>query len=475
MGEFSGAGGGVMEISWPSDVEHVNHVTFDRFDGFLGLPVEFEPEVPRRAPSARAEGIFRITAGNSQEEFVRDQLNRGVVPQGIDVHCLAGLIKAWFRELPRGVLDSLSPEQVMQCQSEDDCFALVRLLPPTEAALLDWAINLMADVVQVEHLNKMNARNIAMVFAPNMTQSELPFPTRAEDDDNGHHSSSRLDQENRAELNEEPVRKFVADDDPGSETSQSDNIITDEDYPSYSTYTEESDESGSCETTPNEVYRVTGNGVMKCLRKTCRSSDSNNTGFESRIETQQGSGLATKVDKERKGISKVELYNPQSERKWNFKHSSGENWESHIKLLPYGQKKQYRHSDSFSSMNSESLSVCTEGLGFESFGDAEDLVRNEICNNNDNDCQFQEEKKTSFARNRPAENENHWGESKRLRTSIGEFPPPVSCIGRSGKPFVSFKSFRQDGRIIIKEIRIPTQELLHACREWALEVAVNSA
>ena len=46
----------------------------------------------------------------------------------------------------------------------------MRLLPPTEATLLDWAINLMADVVQHEDLNKMNARNIAMVFAPNMTQ-----------------------------------------------------------------------------------------------------------------------------------------------------------------------------------------------------------------------------------------------------------------------------------------------------------------
>ena len=46
----------------------------------------------------------------------------------------------------------------------------MRLLPPTEAALLDWAINLMADVAQMEHLNKMNARNVAMVFAPNMTQ-----------------------------------------------------------------------------------------------------------------------------------------------------------------------------------------------------------------------------------------------------------------------------------------------------------------
>lgn len=58
----------------------------------------------------------------------------------------------------------------MQCKSEEDCDHVVSLLPPTEAALLDWAINLMADVVQEEEKNKMNARNVAMVFAPNMTQ-----------------------------------------------------------------------------------------------------------------------------------------------------------------------------------------------------------------------------------------------------------------------------------------------------------------
>ncbi|XP_074289311.1 rho GTPase-activating protein 1-like [Silene latifolia] len=205
----------VMDIGQPTDVRHVAHVTFDRFDGFLGLPVEFEPEVPRRAPSAstsvfgvstesmqlsfdargncvptililmqrrlyaqnglQEEGIFRITADNSQEELVRDQLNRGLIPDDIDVHCLAGLIKAWFRELPTGVLDPLSPEEVMQCESEEDCTELVRQLPTTEGALLDWAINLMADVVLEEHFNKMNAHNIAMVFAPNMTQMADPL------------------------------------------------------------------------------------------------------------------------------------------------------------------------------------------------------------------------------------------------------------------------------------------------------------
>jgi translation initiation factor IF-3 len=59
---------------------------------------------------------------------------------------------------------------VLHCNTEDDCVELLKLLPPTEAALLDWAINLMADVVEHEQFNKMNARNIAMVFAPNMTQ-----------------------------------------------------------------------------------------------------------------------------------------------------------------------------------------------------------------------------------------------------------------------------------------------------------------
>ncbi|XP_058209561.1 rho GTPase-activating protein 5-like [Rhododendron vialii] len=204
-----------MEIGCPTNVRHVAHVTFDRFNGFLGLPVEFEPEVPRRPPSAstsvfgvstesmqlsfdsrgnsvptillmmqrhlytrgglQAEGIFRITAENSEEEYVREQLNTGVVPDDVDVHCLAGLIKAWFRELPNGLLDSIPPEEVMQAQSEEDCCQLVRRLPPTEASLLDWAINLMADVAQLEHLNKMNAHNVAMVFAPNMTQMADPL------------------------------------------------------------------------------------------------------------------------------------------------------------------------------------------------------------------------------------------------------------------------------------------------------------
>ncbi|KAI3837803.1 hypothetical protein MKW98_004861 [Papaver atlanticum] len=106
------------------------------------------------ALGALRKGFSESNGENNREEYVREQLNNGVVPEDIDIHCLAGLIK---------------------CQSEEDFTHLVRLLPPTEGALLDWTVNLMADVFLEEHQNKMNAHNVAMVFAPNMTQMVDPL------------------------------------------------------------------------------------------------------------------------------------------------------------------------------------------------------------------------------------------------------------------------------------------------------------
>lgn len=114
-------------------------------------------------------------------------------------------------------------------------------------------------------------------------------------------------------------------------------------------------------------------------------------------------------------------------------------------------EKHYQHSNSFSSMNSESLSLCTEGLGFESSDDVEDLGNETSF---DVPQQQPPEEKICFCK-----------ESKRSRAIKGSFPPPISCIGRTGKPWVCFKSYRQDGRFILQEIRFPTQEFLHACRE----------
>lgn len=50
-------------------------------------------------------------------------------------------------------------------------------------------------------------------------------------------------------------------------------------------------------------------------------------------------------------------------------------------------------------------------------------------------------------------------------TSIEAFPPPISTIGKGVKPWVYLKSFKKDGRFVLKKIKVPTQQCLQATRE----------
>ncbi|GMI94568.1 hypothetical protein like AT5G22390 [Hibiscus trionum] len=105
-----------------------------------------------------------------------------------------------------------------------------------------------------------------------------------------------------------------------------------------------------------------------------------------------------------------------------------------------------RKRESF-TLNAESLQLCTEGLGFESSDEVEDMRNDEM------------KQEWTRTKNSASETENL------ILNRSREFPPPISCIGKSGKPCVCFKSYRQDGRFVLKRVRVPTQEFLHACRE----------
>lgn len=61
-----------LEIGWPTDVQHVAHVTFDRYNGFLGLPQEFEVEVPGRVPSARLVAVTSYKVSRSCGQFRKE-------------------------------------------------------------------------------------------------------------------------------------------------------------------------------------------------------------------------------------------------------------------------------------------------------------------------------------------------------------------------------------------------------------------
>ncbi|CAN6439207.1 unnamed protein product [Victoria cruziana] len=101
--------------------------------------------------------------------------------------------------------------------------------------------------------------------------------------------------------------------------------------------------------------------------------------------------------------------------------------------------------------STKNLQMCTEGLGSESGGDLDESPQNS------------------------AEGSSwplgiQWGNGQRMkdinrRSKYEGFPPPISSIGRNGQPWVSFRSYREDGRFVLREIRMPNQEFLHVSRE----------
>lgn len=111
------------------------------------------------------------------------------------------------------------------------------------------------------------------------------------------------------------------------------------------------------------------------------------------------------------------------------------------------------HTGRTSSMNSETLSTC---LGVENSVNAADLSKGDFCKND------QWQKRKGFRRNTQRENPC----DPCIKSGCREgFPPPISSIGSSGKPWVLYKSYKENGRFILKEIKVPTQEFMHARRE----------
>ncbi|MCL7026142.1 hypothetical protein MKW94_006597 [Papaver nudicaule] len=182
-----------------------------------------------------------------------------------------------------------------------------------------------------------------------------------------------------------------------------------------------------------------------------------------------------------------EKFNDQSNNKNIFENIFENKKDSSLSSLFGKPKTQYSSSangnSGFSSKKTESLKLCTEGLGFES----SDEVENSKSQNTDDwkdhgdevvsDDPSSDNMSEMGTRTYPSSGnlcEGHiiknsssesLSELRRTRSLGRKFPPPISCIGRNGKPWVCLKSFRYSGRFVLREIKIQTKEVLRACRE----------
>ncbi|CAK1367800.1 unnamed protein product [Cercospora beticola] len=131
------------------------------------------------------EGIFRLSGSNTLIKALRERFNtEGDVnlleeEQYYDVHAVASLLKLYLRELPASILtrdlhlDFLHCLEIVGEEKIVALNALVNKLPRQNRALLEALSAFMLLIVNNVLVNKMNVRNLGVVFSPTLN---LPGP-----------------------------------------------------------------------------------------------------------------------------------------------------------------------------------------------------------------------------------------------------------------------------------------------------------
>ncbi|CAH8315986.1 unnamed protein product [Eruca vesicaria subsp. sativa] len=130
---------------------------------------------------------------------------------------------------------------------------------------------------------------------------------------------------------------------------------------------------------------------------------------------------------------------------WNPIPIKGIHVTDHNETTPFTEIFGELHFRESPRGENSSLQLCTEGLGSESYYDLEDGKVN--CNKNvkESDIKGKEYK---------VSNDEECGPRGKERR---EYPPAITRM--------SFKTYREEGRLVLEEVRIPRREFLQASRE----------
>jgi hypothetical protein len=162
----------------------------------IGVPLEFCPRsslsesIPLivelcvgivEARGLESVGVYRVPGNSVAVNALSDSLNRGFDglnqsdPRWNDVNVISSLMKSFFRKLPEPLVTSelygalieaskTEPEQVRF----NSIKRLVDELPEPHYSTLRYLVGHLSRVAGKSHVNKMEARNLAIVFGPTL-------------------------------------------------------------------------------------------------------------------------------------------------------------------------------------------------------------------------------------------------------------------------------------------------------------------
>ncbi|CAL1295743.1 unnamed protein product [Larinioides sclopetarius] len=129
-------------------------------------------------------GIYRVPGNNASVSVLTDLVNQGIDdelikdPRWNDVNIVSSLLKAYFRKLPEPLLTSyLYPKFIQASETEDPVKRLKAIkhvlyhLPVHYFATLRYLMYHLKKVVEHSATNKMEARNLAIVFGPTLVRT----------------------------------------------------------------------------------------------------------------------------------------------------------------------------------------------------------------------------------------------------------------------------------------------------------------
>ncbi|KAF1987797.1 RhoGAP-domain-containing protein [Aulographum hederae CBS 113979] len=132
------------------------------------------------------EGIFRLNGATNTVKALRERFNtEGDVQlmdiDFLDINAAASLLKAYLRELAGPVLGSrelyMEFLEVLKRDAKQDrvagCNYLVNQMPPAHRELMQSLMAFLVDIINHSEVNRMNLRNICIIFAPTLN---IPSP-----------------------------------------------------------------------------------------------------------------------------------------------------------------------------------------------------------------------------------------------------------------------------------------------------------
>lgn len=169
------------------------------------------------------EGIFRLSGSTATIRSLKERFNMEYDVDLVnsetyyDIHAVSGLLKLYLREIPTLILSSyLAPEFREAVDIEDPTTKILKLkslvqeLPRENRDLLCVICSLLTEIIGHSNINKMNLRNVGIVFAPTLnisayvlihflTDFDAIFGDETDDEDHTHEQESQLLSEDTAD------------------------------------------------------------------------------------------------------------------------------------------------------------------------------------------------------------------------------------------------------------------------------------